>query len=90
MTFTLLGNDYNLKDLVETVNGGPLTNEGLATRVWADELADVNTLTTTINSFNGTIGLGQVAAFASALDGIRNNPTLAGGVADHILNSVGL
>jgi hypothetical protein len=90
MTFTLLGNDYNLKDLVETVNGGPLTNEGLATRVWADELADVNTLTTTINSFNGSIGLGQVAVFASALDGIRNNPTLAGGVADHILNSVGL
>ena len=89
-TFTLLGHDYELKELVETANGGPLTNEGLATRVWADELNDVKTLTNALDSFGGSIDTTELVAFALALDGIRNNPTLAGSVADNILSSVGL
>ena len=89
-SFTLLGHDYELKVLVETANGGPLTNEGLATRVWADELNDVKKLTNTLDSFGGSIDIDELAAFALALDGIRSNPTLAGSVADDILSSVGL
>ena len=89
-SFTLLGHDYELKELVEAANGGPLTNEGLATRVWADELNDVKTLTNALDSFGGEIDNTELVAFALALDGIRNNPTLAGSVADNILSSVGL
>ena len=90
-TFTLLGTDYELRLLVEAANGGPLTNEDLVTRSWAEELNDVKTLTNTIDSFGGSIEtVAEAASFAYALKDIRNNPTLAGSVADQILSSIGL
>ena len=85
ITFSIYGQNFNLQDVVIEVNGGPLTNADLLTRSWADELDDIETLTNAINTFETN---NNPLAFIASLNAMRDHPTLAGGIADNILDTI--